>query len=76
MTNLILIFFNRNPQNSDLLYNSFVDILTIILNKHAPLKENVVRGNQASFMEKGLREAIMTRPRLKSNYNKNPTPET
>ena len=30
----VIDFFNRNPQNSDLLYNSSVDILTITLNKH------------------------------------------
>ena len=32
-------FFNKNPVNSDLLYNSFVDILALTLNKHAPLKK-------------------------------------
>ena len=55
--NLILTFYNRNPQISDVLYNSFVDILTITLNKHAPLKEKVERGNQASFMGESLKES-------------------
>ena len=68
-------FFNKNPVNLDLLYNSFVDILTLTLNKHAPLKKKVVWGNQASFMGKDLRKAIMTRSRLKLKYNKHPTPE-
>ena len=35
--NFDMNFFNKNPVNSDLLYNSFVDILTLTLNKHAPL---------------------------------------
>ena len=34
----------------------------------------ILRGNQGKFMNKELSKAIMTRSRLKSLYNQNPTP--
>ena len=37
------------------------DISKAISNKHAPLKENIVRGNNAPFMTKELSRAIMNR---------------
>ena len=68
-------FPKSDYQNSDLTYNSFVNILVNTLNKHAPLKARIIRGNQASFMGRDLRKGIMTRSRLKSKYNQDPTPE-
>ena len=44
-----------------------------IIDKHAPLKQKTLRGNEAPFMNKNLRKAIYTRSRLKNRYNKNPT---
>ena len=44
----------------------FVDIL----NKNAPVKVKVLRFNNNVFMTKSLREAVMSRSRLKNNFNK------
>ena len=41
-----------------------------VLNKHAPLKSRVNRGNQAPFMNKELSKAIRRRSQLKTKYNK------
>ena len=46
------------------------DICLFLLNKHAPVKQKFVRGNDGLFMTKKLRKAIMIRSRLKNNYNK------
>ena len=41
-----------------------------ILNKHAPQKKRYVRNNQAAFMNKEIRKAIMTRSRLLNKSRK------
>ena len=38
------------------------------LNGHAPMKEKIVRANNASFMNKILSKAVMTRSRLHNKY--------
>ena len=43
------------------------------LNKRAPLKKRIVRGNQTPFMNKEFQKAIYTRSRSKNKINKNPT---
>ena len=45
------------------------------VDKHAPLKTTVQRGNTAPFMNQQLQKAIYTRSRLKKRLNKNPTAE-
>ena len=40
-------------------YNKLTKILYNTIEKHAPLKSKTVRGNQARFMNKELRKAIM-----------------
>ena len=45
-----------------------------IFNKEAPIKKKTVRGNNAPFMTKTLRKAIMFRTRLKNKFIKQPTP--
>ena len=42
-----------------------------VLNKHAPLKKKYVRANDAPFMTKALRKAVMLRTRLRNKYNQN-----
>ena len=42
------------------------------LNKHAPMKEKIVRANNAPFMNKKLSKAFMTRSRLRNRFLKNP----
>ena len=49
-------------------YNGFTNTFTNIANKHAPLKKKIVRGNDAPFMTKDLRKAIMNRSRSKHKY--------
>ena len=39
------------------------------LNKNAPLKTKVIKGNQKSFITKNLRKAIMKRSALKKRTN-------
>ena len=65
------LLISNNPNS---IYDNLVEILTEVLDKHAPRKTKLVRGNQGKFMNKVLAKAIMTRSRLKSVYNKNPTP--
>ena len=56
-------------------YNGFTSTFTNIANKHAPLKKKIIRGNDAPFMTKELRKAIMNRSRSKHKYLKNPSRE-
>ena len=45
------------------------------LNKHAPLKTKVIRGNHKSFITKNFRKAIMKRSALKKRANISNNPE-
>ena len=54
-------------------YDNFESTFKDILNKHAPIKSKKVRANNAPFMNKALSKAIMTRSRLKNNYQKDPS---
>ena len=56
-------------------YNGFTNTFTNVANKHAPLKKKIIRGNDARFMTKELRKAIMNRSRSKHKYLKNPSRE-
>ena len=57
------------------MYESFSDTLKAVLNKHEPLKEKIVRGNNSPFMAKELRKAITSRSRLKKKYQDWPSIE-
>ena len=52
------------------MYKSFSDTFKAIVNKHAPLKEKIVRGKNAPFMTKELRKAITNRSRLKKEISR------
>ena len=54
-------------------YKIFEDIFLEILNRHAPIKSKILRANQAPYMTKTLRQAIMKHAELKSNYFKKGT---
>ena len=41
-----------------------------MLDYHAPVKQKVVRGNQAPFMTKDLSKAIMMKAKIKNQYVK------
>ena len=53
-----------NETNFDKLNNNLV----YIMNKHAPFKTKIVRGNVQAHMTKELRKEIMKRSRLKNIY--------
>ena len=59
-TNIIV---NEKDPNQN--YRSLTKTFLTILNKHAPLKKKIVRGNQAHFMTEEFQKAIYTRSRLK-----------
>ena len=49
--------------------------MVTLLDTHAPVKMRLLRANDAPYMNKNLRKAIMTRSRLKNLYNKTPNVE-
>ena len=51
-------------------YAEFEDVFLTILEKHAPLKTKIIRGNHAPYMNKALRKAIMRRTQLQNRYFK------
>ena len=51
-------------------YAHFEQIFLMVLEKHAPVKQRVVRANDKPFMTKVLRKAIMRRSFLKNKYQK------
>ena len=51
-------------------YAHFEHIFLEVLEKHAPMKQKVVRANDKPFMTKILRKAIMRRSFLKNKYQK------
>ena len=55
---------------------SFNDIFCTLLDKHAPLKTKILRGNNKAFVTKELRKAIMIRSRLKRIAERNKTPDS
>ena len=63
----------QNFQPND--FDKFKFIASKLFNSYAPLKEKYIRRNQALFMNKELREAIMTRTRLLNKLRKINCPE-
>ena len=61
--------------NDDAKFEDFETIFMSILNKHAPMKEKLIRANNSPFMNKPLSKAIMTRSRLKNKFLKKTTKE-
>ena len=59
--------------NSELAYEKFKMLYSEVVNKHAPLKYRVLRGNHAPFMTKDLSKQIMIRSRLRNKFNKHKT---
>ena len=62
-----------NIRDSEAAYDSFKDTFLRMTNKHAPLKTNTNRENQAPFMTKELSNRIMIRSRLRNKFNKHRT---
>ena len=56
--------------NNDDILQRFCDININILNRHAPRKRKLARGNQMPFITKDLSKAIMKRSRLRITFLK------
>ena len=56
-------------------YHEFKELVRAKLDKHAPLKTAIFRGNNKSHMSKELKKAIMVRTRLRNNSNQTRTEE-
>ena len=54
-------------------YETFHNVYLNVLNKHAPIKTKVIRGNEAPYITKAYRKAVMRRSKLKTKYLKNST---
>ena len=57
----------------DATYETFHNVYLNVLNKHAPIKPKVIRGNQAPYITKAYRKTVMKRSELKTKYLKNST---
>ncbi len=49
-------------------YEEFEKLYLEVLEKHAPFKQKIIRGNHAPYMNKALRKAIMKRTQLQNKY--------
>ena len=58
--------YNTRPPMTDYSYLKHVHTL---LNKHAPIKKEIMRFNNNPFMSKALSKAFMHRSKLKNIYN-------
>ena len=68
----ILRLYNINNINYDVFDNLVMDLLR----KHAPIKYKYIRANEAPFMNKEYKKAIMVRSKLKNYYNREKTEQT
>ena len=57
-------------RGNDITYDTIKHITITQLNRHAPIKKKRLRANNAPFMSKTLRKAIMKRSRLKKHLYK------
>ena len=53
-----------------LVFENFNSLVEELMNKHAPIKQKYLRANDAPFMTKALRKAIMLRTQLGNRLNK------
>ena len=58
-------------ETKNLSCSNFENLFLQVLEKHAPSKEKIIRGNERPFMNKKLKTAIMKRSNLKNKYHKN-----
>ena len=64
---------NSNCPNEN--YQRLTENFVSVVEKYAPLKKKIIRGNQIPFVNRELRKGIYTRSRLRNKYWKNPTLE-
>ena len=63
----LYIDFKDDVKDADLAYRNLSSAFRKLVDKHAPLKTKVQRGNTAPFMNQQLQKAIYTRSRLKKS---------
>ena len=56
-------------------YKSITENFLEKIDKHGPLKNKFIRGNQAPLMNRDFQKAIHTRTRLKNKYWRDPSRE-
>ena len=59
----------------NILYENFLSFFQKTVEKHAPIKQKILRGNDKGFADKTLRKAWYKRSRLRNKFNKNKTTE-
>ena len=67
--------FENLQENPTSDFMSFETKFNSILDKHAPIKQKVFRGNDKPYVNKSLRKAISTRSRLRRIANETGNPE-
>ena len=65
-------FTNNDPHEN---YSVLSDTFSKLVDRHAPLKMKIQRGNHALFISKDIRKAIYARSRLRNKSCKNPSEE-
>ena len=60
-------------EKTEITYDRIKDTFMKSLYKHVPMKDKLIRGNNAPFMNKTLPKAFMHTAKLKNKYNTNPT---
>ena len=61
-------FYGKRVDLSD--YDNFETIFISVLDRHAPMKSKIVRGNEKLYMNRKLKKAIMKRSRLWNKFLK------
>ena len=70
LSNNILFLDSDDPNESqDFLTTKFQEAV----NRHTPLKKEILRGNHDPFIDKEFRKAIYIRSRLRNKFLRNPT---
>ena len=70
---LRILILNVESNNADFSYRNISSAFRKLVDKHAPLKTRVQRGNTVPFMNLQLQKAINARSRLKKKFNRKPT---
>ena len=61
--------FSNNDPNEN--YSALSNTLTKLVDKHAPFKMKIQKGNPVPFISKEMRKAIYARSRLRNKFYKN-----
>ena len=67
-TELMELLYTHDVNNID--YNDFDNLVMGLINAYAPIKYKYIRANEAPFMNKEFKKAIMVRSKLKNIYNR------